>query len=182
MGQTEGRDVIEDYKTIREELKNYDKKLYDKYELIVANKMDVPGSSDNLKRFKEAYPNKEVIEISAATTMGLKDLTYKLKDILITIPDEKIYDEEEKEDYVLYEFKKVKPYHIEQKGNKWIISGSELEKLLKMTRFNSDEAALRFAKKLEKLGVDDELRNLGAKHGDIVCILDQEFEFEDRLV
>ena len=182
MGQTEGRDVIEDYKTIREELKNYDKKLYDKYELIVANKMDVPGSSDNLKRFKEAYPNKEVIEISAATTMGLKDLTYKLKDILITIPDEKIYDEEEKEDFVLYEFKKVKPYHIEQKGNKWIISGSELEKLLKMTRFNSDEAALRFAKKLEKLGVDDELRNLGAKHGDIVCILDQEFEFEDRLV
>ena len=50
-----------------------------------------------------------------------------------------------------------------------------------MTRFNSDEAALRFAKKLQHLGVDDELKERGAKHGDIVCILDQEFEYEDRL-
>ena len=81
----------------------------------------------------------------------------------------------------VYEFKKEKPYHIEQKGNKWIISGKELEKLLKMTRFNSDEAALRFAKKLQHLGVDEELKNLGAKNGDIVSILDQEFEYEDRL-
>ncbi len=182
MGQTEGRDVIEDYKIIREELKNYDEKLYNKKEIIIANKMDVPGSSDNLERFKKEYPDLDIIEISAATRMGLKELTYKLKDILIELPDEELYEENEKEDFVLYEFKKDKPYEIKQNGNKWIISGKALEKLLKMTRFNSDEAALRFAKKLENLGVDDELRKLGAKHGDIVCILDQEFEFEDRLV
>ena len=182
MGQTEGRDVIEDYKIIREELKNYDEKLYNKKEIIIANKMDVPGSSDNLERFKKEYPNSDIIEISAATRMGLKELTYKLKDILIELPDEELYEENEKEDFVLYEFKKDKPYEIKQNGNKWIISGKALEKLLKMTRFNSDEAALRFAKKLENLGVDDELRKLGAKHGDIVCILDQEFEFEDRLI
>ena len=182
MGQTEGRDVIEDYKIIREELKNYDEKLYNKKEIIIANKMDVPGSSDNLERFKKEYPDLDIIEISAATRMGLKELTYKLKDILIELPDEELYEENEKEDFVLYEFKKDKPYEIKQNGNKWIISGKALEKLLKMTRFNSDEAALRFAKKLENLGVDDELRKLGAKHGDIVCILDQEFEFEDRLI
>ena len=50
-----------------------------------------------------------------------------------------------------------------------------------MTRFNSDEAALRFARKLKSLGVDDELKELGAQNGDTVCILDQEFEYEERL-
>ena len=50
-----------------------------------------------------------------------------------------------------------------------------------MTRFNSDESALRFAKKLKNLGVDDELKSLGAKEGDIVKILNQEFEYEERL-
>ena len=143
--------------------------------------MDIEGSKTNLEKFKKVYPDLEVIEVSAATHDNIKELIYKLKDILVTIPDEEIFNEEEKEDYVLYEFKKEKPYKIEQKGNKWIISGKELEKLLKMTRFNSDEAALRFAKKLQHLGVDEELKSLGAKHGDIVCILDQEFEYEDRL-
>ncbi len=181
MAQVEGRDVIEDYKIIRNEIKNYDEKLYNKKEIIVANKMDLDGSKENLNRFKKEYPKLDIIEVSAATHENIKELIYKLKDILITIPDEEIYNDNEKEDYVLYEFKKEKPYKIEQKGNKWIISGKELEKLLKMTRFNSDEAALRFARKLERLGVDEELRSLGAKHGDIVCILDQEFEFEDRL-
>ena len=50
-----------------------------------------------------------------------------------------------------------------------------------MTRFNSDESALRFARKLKNLGVDDELKSLGAKEGDIVSILDQEFEYEEKL-
>ena len=56
-----------------------------------------------------------------------------------------------------------------------------LEKLLKMTRFNSDESALRFASKLKALGVDEELKTLGAKEGDTVQILNQEFEYEERL-
>ena len=181
MAQVEGRDVIEDYKIIRNEIKNYDEKLYNKKELIVANKMDIELSKENLKRFKKEYPNAEIVEVSAATHDNIKELIYKLKDLLKDIPDEEIYNENEKEDYVLYEFKKDKPYKIEHIGNKWVISGKELEKLLKMTRFNSDEAALRFAKKLQHLGVDDELKEKGAKHGDIVCILDQEFEYEDRL-
>ena len=61
------------------------------------------------------------------------------------------------------------------------MTGDELEKLLKMTRFNSDESALRFASKLKRLGIDDELKKLGAKEGDTVQILDQEFEYEERL-
>jgi len=181
MAQVDNRDVIEDYKIIRNEIKNYDEHLYNKKEIIVANKMDLEVSKENLKRFKEEFKDKEIIEISAATKMGTKELIFKLKETLVSLPDEDLYDKNEFEDYVLYEFKNSKPYEITKEGNKWIITGPQLEKLLKMTRFNSDESALRFANKLKRLGVDDELKALGAKHGDIVCILDNEFEYEERL-
>ena len=181
MGEVDGRDVISDYEIIRNELKNYDEKLYNKKEVIIANKMDLEVSKANLEKFKEKYPDASIIEVSAATLEGTKELIFKLSEILKTIDDSELYDKEEFEDYVLYEFKHEKPYRILHEGNKWIISGPELEKLLKMTKFNSDEAALRFASKLKYLGVDDELKELGAKHGDTVCILDQEFEYEERL-
>ena len=181
MGEVDGRDVISDYEIIRNELKNYDEKLYNKKEVIIANKMDLEVSKANLEKFKEKYPDASIIEVSAATLEGTKELIFKLSEILKTIDDSELYDKEEFEDYVLYEFKHEKPYKILHEGNKLIISGPELEKLLKMTKFNSDEAALRFASKLKYLGVDDELKELGAKHGDTVCILDQEFEYEERL-
>ena len=181
MAQVDYRDVIEDYKIIRNELKKYSEQLYNKKELIVANKMDIEGSKENLERFKKEYPDLEVIEISAVTNKGIKELTYKIKELLQSLPDEDVYEKNEFEDYVLYEFKHEKPYQIKHENGKWIITGKELEKLLKMTRFNSDESALRFAAKLKNLGVDDELKNLGAKNGDIVCILDKEFEYEERL-
>ena len=179
--QVDYRDVIKDNKIIRNELKKYSEQLYNKKELIVANKMDIEGSKENLERFKKEYPDLEVIEISAVTNKGIKELTYKIKELLQSLPDEDVYEKNEFEDYVLYEFKHEKPYQIKHENGKWIITGKELEKLLKMTRFNSDESALRFAAKLKNLGVDDELKNLGAKNGDIVCILDKEFEYEERL-
>ncbi len=182
MAQVDNRDVISDYKIIRNELKKYSETLYNKKEIIIANKMDVDGSKENLERFKKEYPDLEVIEVSAATKDGINDLIYRLKDILINLPDEKVFDDSEFEDYVLYEFKNEKPYRIIHEGeHTWVLTGDELEKLLKMTRFNSDESALRFAKKLKNLGVDDELKKLGAKEGDTVRILDQEFEYEERL-
>ena len=182
MAQVDARDVIEDYKIIRNELKKYNESLYNKKEIIIANKMDIDGSKENLNRFKKEYPNLEVIELSAATKMGIDNLIYKLKDILINTPDEEVYQKEEFEDYVLYEFKNEKPYKIIHEGeHTWVITGEKLEKLLKMTRFNSDEAALRFAKKLKNLGVDDDLKALGAQEGDTVRILDSEFEYEERL-
>ena len=181
MAQVDLRDVVEDYKIIRNELKNYDENLYNKYEVIVANKMDLPGARENLERFKLEYPDKEIVEVSAATKEGTRELIFKLKNILEELPEEDIYSKDEMEDYVLYEFKNEKPYRIVKDNETWVVTGDNLEKLLKMTRFNSDESALRFARKLKRLGVDDELKALGAKEGDTVRILDQEFEYEERL-
>lgn len=182
MGEVDGRDVIEDYKIIRSEIKKYDENLYNKKELIVANKMDLPNAKENLEKFKKEFKDAEILEVSAATSEGTKELIFKLKELLESLPEEEIYEKNEFEDYVLYEFKHEKPYKIERVGeSKWRVTGPELEKLLKMTRFNSDESALRFASKLKALGVDEELKTLGAKEGDTVQILNQEFEYEERL-
>lgn len=182
MGEVDGRDVIEDYKIIRNEIKKYDENLYNKKELIVANKMDLPNAKENLEKFKKEFKDVEILEVSAATKEGTKELIFKLKELLESLPEEEIYEKNEFEDYVLYEFKHEKPYKIERVGeSKWRVTGPELEKLLKMTRFNSDESALRFASKLKALGVDEELKTLGAKEGDTVQILNQEFEYEERL-
>ena len=181
MAEVEGRDVREDYRIIREEIKKYSEYLYKRKEIVVANKMDLEVSKENLKKFKEAYPDLEVMEISAATNAGTKELIYKLKDIIVNLDEVEPYEENEFENYVLYEFKNIKPYRITKDGNTWIVTGNDLEKLLRMTKFNSDESALRFARKLKNMGIDEDLRKLGAKQGDTVRILNSEFQYEDRM-
>lgn len=181
MAAVDQRNPIEDYKIIRNEIKNYNEKLYKKEEIVVANKMDLPGAAENLIKFKEAYPELQIYEISTVTQKGVKELMYALNDKLKSIPDSSMYEENEFEDYVLYEFKKTKPYKITREGDVWVLSGSELEKIFKMTKFNSEESATRFSRKLKYMGVEDELRSLGAKEGDTVRILDFDFEYEEHM-
>lgn len=180
MSGIEGRNPIEDYEMIENELKKYSEILYKKPRIIIANKMDMPTSTDNLKEFKKKYKDLTIIETSALTKTGLKELVYNLYDAIEKNKDVTVHEENEFESYVLYEFKKEKPYNITREGNSWIISGEKLEKLLIMTKFNSGEAELRFARKLKGMGIDEELASRGAKEGDIVRILDYEFEYSEK--
>ena len=144
--------------------------------------MDLPNAKENLKKLKEKIKDKEIIEISTITHDGIKELKYKLGELVFKEENNNnIYEEEEFEDYVLYKFKKEKPFTITKEGNTWIVKGEKIEKLLKMTKFNSNEAEIRFANKLKKEGVDEELERLGAKEGDTVKILDFEFEYSKSL-
>ena len=87
------------------------------------------------------------------------------------------YYKDIQESHVLYKFKYEKPYHIIRENNVYIIKGDEIEKIFKMTNFNTEEAITRFSKKLRKMGVDDELEKMGIQEGDIIRILDYEFEY-----
>ena len=98
-------------------------------------------------------------------------------DLVESSKETSLYEEGEYLSHVLYKFEKTKPFTIEKKDDYYIIHGEEIEKLFKMTTFSSDEAVLRFAKKLRKLGIDDELEKMGAKEGDLVKILDFDFEY-----
>ncbi len=81
------------------------------------------------------------------------------------------------ESHVLYKLQKERPFKIERIGDEWYVSGDDVERLFKMTKFSSVDATIRFAKKLKGMGIDDELERMGAKDGDIVKILDYEFEY-----
>ena len=121
---------------------------------------------------------KDIYEVSAILNEGLEPVINRLADILDEIPEKPLYDEERYESFVLYKFQKEEPYTITRDyDGVWVVKGEEVEKLLQMTRFNTDEAIRRFANKLRKMGIDDKLVELGVQEGDKVRILDYEFEF-----
>ena len=171
-------DPYKDYITINKELENFDKSLIKKPQIIIANKMDMPSSKENLKKFKEKV-DKEIYEMSAINGEGINQIILKLADMLDEIPKEKLYKDEKFESHVIYKFKEEKPYNITKDNDTWVISGEKIEKLLIMSRLDTDEAILRFSNKLRKMGIDDELRQLGAKDGDTIKIMDYEFEFKE---
>jgi len=176
MSASEGRDPYEDYKIIRKELENFSPKLLNKKEVIIANKMDIEGSHENLEKFKKQV-NKEVYEISAINNQNLDTIINVLSDLVKNTEEEILYDEEVQEKHVLYKFKKEKPFTIIKEGNTFIIKGEKVEKIFKMINFNTEEAISRFAKKLRNMGVDEELEKKGVQEGDIIKILDYEFEY-----
>ena len=176
MSAIEGRDPYDDFQTINKELESFSKKLIQKPMVVIANKMDMPESKENLKKFKKKVKC-EVLEISAINNIGLDSVLTHLANMLDSASCEPLYEDNEYLSHVLYKFEKTKPYTIEKVNDYYVIHGDEIEKLFKMTKFNSEEGMLRFARKLRKLGIDDELDKLGAKEGDIVKILDFDFEY-----
>lgn len=179
MSGYEGRDPYEDYILINKELEAFNKKLMEKPMIVIANKMDVEGAKENLEKFKEKV-SCEIYEVSAVTNKGLEKVVNRLADILDTIPNNPLYDESQIESHVLYKFKKEEPFTITRDDDgTWVISGKEVERIFKMTKFSSDEAVMRFAKKLRRMGIDDKLIELGAETGDMVRILDFYFDFKD---
>ncbi len=179
MGAEEGRNPIDDYKIISQEVRKYDEKLHKKETIVIANKMDLPNAKENLSAFRKAYPDLEVYELSAIRNEGFEVLLTRLADLLDEIPKKQLYDEDEMEDHVLYKFKEELPFSITKEGNLWVIKGEKIEKLFKMTRIENEEAAVRFGRKLRGMGVDEELERLGAQRGDEVQIMDYIFIFKE---
>lgn len=177
MSGLEGRDPLEDYETINKELKDFDEKLILKPQVVIANKMDLEGAKENLERFKEKY-NVPVYEVSAITNKGLDKVLVKIADELDNIKEEPLFSDEAFESHVLYKFKKEQPFTITRDNDIYVVKGKEIEKLFHMTKF-TDEGAIRFARKLRKMGIDDKLLEMGAKYGDKVQIEDLIFEFKE---
>ena len=177
MSGSEGRDPLEDYETINKELKDFDDKLIKKPQIVIANKMDLEGAKENLVRFKQKY-KVPVYETSAINSTGLDKALIAIADELDKIKQEPLFEEDSFESHVLYKFKKEQPFTITRDNDIYVVKGKEVEKLFKMTKF-TDEGALRFARKLRKMGIDEKLIEMGAKYGDRVQIMDLIFEFKE---
>lgn len=177
MGSLDGRDPYQDYLTINKELESYDMELLERPQIIVANKMDLPESEENLKRFKELV-KEEVIPISAATKENISTLLYKIADTLdeVRAQEPKLKINEQPVEYTYQEPEADFTITRDEDGV-FNVTGPTIKKLFDRTDFNFEENAKLFARRIRNLGVDAKLRELGVKTGDIVRIFDYEFEF-----
>lgn len=179
MAGVDGRDPLDDYVKINDELKEYKMNLSKRPQIVVANKMDMPEAISNLKRFKEKYPDVEILPISALTKEHLNELLYKIADLLDVTESFSLLEDDETDEVVNYKFEEEeKPYTIRRDSDGvYVIEGAKLKKLFEMTNIENDTAMRRFARQLRSFGVDDELRRLGVQNGDTVRIFDYVFEF-----
>ena len=174
-GQTDGRDCVEDFKIINEELEKYNTKLTKKAQIVVANKMDIPGSEENFNRLKE-LTNKlsyELMEISAATNSGLKQVFNRVSEIL----DNVVEDEEPV--VVTENIKEVseEEWKIRRENNIYVIEGKFLERVMKNVNFDDYESIQYFQRILDKKGINKKLEEMGINEGDTVRIGEAEFEY-----
>ena len=176
MSGIEGRDPYEDYLVINKELEKFSPKLLQKPMIIIANKMDMESAKENLKEFQKKV-DKEIYPISALTNDNLNPVLIKLADLVDKEPNTPLYDEENYLSHVLYKFENEKPFTIEKENDYYIIHGKQVEKMFKMTNFQSDEGIERFIRQLRKLGIDEELEKMNIEDGSIVKIFDYEFEY-----
>ena len=187
MSATDGRDPYEDYKIINQELGEYNMRLLERPQIVVANKMDIPAAQENLEEFKAklAADGEEVdiVEISAFTRTNVDNILYKISDILDSTDPNMLYEldteEESMENRVLYKHKpKDETFKITRDDTgAYVVSGPGIERAFLMTDFNRDASVRRFAQQMRSMGVDDALRERGCKNGDTVKILKGEFEF-----
>lgn len=170
----EGRDAISDYETIYKELKLYNENLKSKKEIIVLNKIDLLSSDENIKKAKEYFKDKTVLELSAVTKMGIKELKYKIYDELSKIKID--YDTfDEKFEYV--EEIEKDAYEIYMEDGTFYVEGPLIDYLVYITNFQDYDSLKYFQKVLLDKGVINELKGKGVKEGQTIVIGEMEFEF-----
>lgn len=169
----EGRDPVEDYYTIMEELIEYNPKLKDKPQIIVANKMDIPGAEEGLEKLKAEFKDQEVYSMSAATSKGVEELKYAIWNTLSKTEieyesfDEEMYEEVEEDTSLI----------VVKENGEYIVEGFGIERLLDSIYFDDADSLRHFQETLRKMGVIEGLEDLGIQEGETVLIGGYEFEF-----
>ena len=175
----EGRDPIEDFYKINDELKQYSEKLSGKEQIIVLNKLDLPEASDNAEKIKREFSDKyEIIEVSAATGKNLDLLKKRAYERLLQIEEEvEFVDEDVVEGF--FDKKERDTIAVTKEKDCYSADGDFLERLVASTNFDDFESISNFQKVLIDKGVIDKLRELGAKEGDLISVCGVEFDFID---
>lgn len=176
---SEGRNPVDDFHIINEELKKYSEKLSKRKQIIVANKLDIM-QDDTLYKELAALAQKENIEIfkiSAVTGEGIKELFNHVSNVLKTLPKEDLIEVEDKVVYTLED--EDKGFDVEAVDGEFIVSGPAIEKLMGRINIGDNESMAYFERNLNELGINDKLREMGVKEGDTVKFLEWEFEWFD---
>ena len=175
---SEGRNPVEDFNIINEELKKYSEKLSTRKQVIVANKIDVMQDDSLYQEVEKMAKEKEIeiFKISAATGDGIKELIGAISKLLKELPKEETI--EATDERVVYTLKDDKEeFEVEVIGGEYIVSGPAVERVMGRVNILDNESMHYFQKQLSSLGIEAKLKQKGIKEGDSVKILEWEFEW-----
>lgn len=175
----EGRNPIEDFRTINKELASYSEKLSKRVQIIVANKIDVMQNENSYKELEELAKkeNIEIYKISAATGEGIDNLMNKVVELLKELPKEDLIEIDEKMIYTLEDEKDQ--FTVLKEGKIFVVEGPAVERLMGRINLEDNESMHYFQKSLRELGIEAKLKEMGIQEGDIVTLDGWELEWYD---
>ena len=176
---TEGRNPVDDYYKVNEELKKYSEKLSKRTQIIVANKIDSMTDSslyDNLEKVAKEH-NQKIFKISGVTGEGVEELMNYVSKILKTLPKENLIEIKEKEK--VYTLKDEDDFTITKEKRAFVVKGEKVDRIMRKVNIEDYESLFYLHRKLDEIGLNQALKKQGIKDGDIVKIGDYEMEWED---
>ena len=175
----EGRNPVDDFNVINNELKSYSEKLSSRTQIIVASKADLIQDETLYNELVKLANDKnmKIFKISAVTGEGVKELLDYVSNILKTLPKEELIDiEEVKKVYTLEE---KEEFNITKEDGVFIVNGPGIERIMRRVNLDDNESMHYFHKCLDKLGVNQALKEAGVQEGDTVRLIDWELEWYD---
>ena len=175
----EGRDPVEDIRTIRKELEAYNADLLTRPQVIAANKLDALSeeeAEETLARIRKEFPDMDIFPISAVSGKGVKDLLYAVSELLKHAKQETVVFEPEFEPQ--FEGDRNLPYTVENpEPHVFVVEGPRIEKMLGYTNLDSEKGFDFFQKFLKNSGILDELEKAGIEEGDTVRMYGLAFDY-----
>ena len=173
----EGRDPIEDYKTINEELAKYSEKLVKRKQILVATKIDSMQDDTNLKKLEELAKKEklELFKISSVTGEGVEQLIDHVTEVLKTLPKEELVEIEDRVVYTLQD--KDQEWEAYEEDGVFYVKGRAVDRLMGRINIEDNESMYYLQKCLKNMGIEDKLKELGVCEGDTVKISDWELEW-----
>lgn len=181
---SEGRDPIEDYDKINDELSKYSQKLAQKPQVVCANKIDlIEIESEEYLAFKKHVEAKgiKVFPVSAPLRQGITELMAETVKMLAKAEAELVEESVETFDFELDDLDPTyRNVTVQKSGSSYVLEGKQLQKIFNSTNFN-DMGSLRYLYKyIERSGAVETMKELGLQEGDSIRIQDFEFEYYDE--
>ncbi len=177
---SEGRDPKEDFEKINLELSNFSAELAERPQIVAANKADM-ASEEQIAEFKEFIESKGLpcYVISAATTMGTKELIEAAAAKLDTLPPVVRFESQPLSRAEIDEFQKEKHSFTVEKLDEGVfeVTGQFLLPILQTVDMEDYESLQYLQRVLRSSGIIDELERQGVQEGDTVSIYDFEFDY-----
>nr|WP_325184707.1 GTPase ObgE [uncultured Oscillibacter sp.] len=176
---SEGRDPVQDFDAINEELRQYSPELAQRPQIVAANKVDILENPENLERLRAHVEAKgfTLLEISAAAHQGTRQLVGKAAEMLSVLPPVTVYEPE----YVPRPpaVDSSAPLDIRRSDDgTWLVDGPWLQRLMGNVNFADYESRMWFDKMLRESGLFQRLEEMGIQDGDTVSMYDWEFEYQ----